>query len=204
MQGWHCPKRWTIARKPSPSPYLPRKASSCVRKLFDWSSQGSNSHHLRDEGGRSGWSPFSHNTNHPFPEGKKRLVLFRLYPDIHLLVKVFCHLCERETLSKKKKKNKTKKKEGKEGSNKENGHSFFSSIAIARRTKAEGLRPKQWQAKVCGSTRFPKSSIVFTYSTVAFLRLLYLLLSFGRFLTTQTQQTGKLATIIYIYIYIYI
>ena len=87
-------------------------------------------------------------TNHPFPEGKKRLVLFRLYPDIHLLVKVFCHLCERETLSKNKKKKKKKKqnktkKEGKEGSNKENGHSFFSSIAIARRTKAEGSRPKQ-------------------------------------------------------------
>ena len=116
MQGWHCPKRWTIARKPSPSPYLPRKASSCVRKLFDWSSQGSNSHHLRDEGGRSGWSPFSHNTNHPFPEGKKRLILFRPYPDVHLLVKLCCHLCERETLSKKikiKKQNKTKKKKKK-------------------------------------------------------------------------------------------
>ena len=82
-------------------------------------------------------------TNHPFPEGKMRLVLFRLYPDIHLLVKVFCHLCERETLSKKKNKTKQKKKEGNEGSNKENGHSFFSSIAIARRTKAEGSRPKQ-------------------------------------------------------------
>ena len=32
MQGWHYPKRWTIARKPSPSPYLPRKILRvCVR-----------------------------------------------------------------------------------------------------------------------------------------------------------------------------
>ena len=40
---------------------------------------------------------------------------------------------------------------------------LFSSWQIARRMKLEGSSPKQWWAKVWGSTSLSKSSIVIAY-----------------------------------------
>ena len=77
-----------------------------------------------------------------------------------------------DTLLKTKKKEKLKEK-----------FTFLFDLNNAQ----EGSKPRKLWAKVWGSTRSSKSSIIFTYSVAAWTHSLYLLLSLGRSLIVNAQ-----------------
>ena len=154
--------------------------------FFYWGSRGGRPWRLSNGNRRDDGDAFLHDLHRPLPDVGEGLVLLALHLHVHPLIEFGRHPCSK-TLVKKKKKQKQKKKQKREKETERSSINklFFSSISMFRRTKAKGSRPKQWKARVRGSTKSLKSSIILAYSMALPTRSLYLLLSFGHLLTVH-------------------
>ena len=153
--------------------------------FFYWGSRGGRPQGLSDGNRRGDGDAFLHDLHHPLPDAGEGLILLAPHLCAHPLIE-FGHHPFSKTLVKKKKKKQKKTKERERNRKKQSiDKFFFSSISMFHRTKAKGSRPRQWKARVHGSTKSLKSSIVLAYSMAMPTRSLYRLLSFGHLLTVH-------------------